>query len=159
VGPVSVGGIGRVATGARAKTDAFGPSRRLAGEILVEVGWPVEVGPFELEPRAGAGLGIARTSGASIEPVAHATVRPRIEIGLGAAVSIVALTRLDLDVGFSLAPGARSGPLLPDGVAPGDVGTDPASKEKIARLSLPGEPLWLFRVGLGLRFDLAGGGS
>src|SRR5688572_26123216 len=127
---------------------------RLLAEALLEAGWPIVLGPFDLLPSAGFGFVWQRT--VRKEEFAESTWRPRLELSLNAALRFAPNTALEMMIAWSVAPTAHTEKFYPYGtgteLAPGDPG-----KEKLEKMAIAGEPWFLVRFGLGLRFDFGAG--
>jgi hypothetical protein len=146
---------GRVA-GGRASGDALhSSSDRLLAEAFVEAAWPIDVASVEIAPAAALGIGWHHTGrGDETNPPSYGdgftanTFGPRVELGLHVSLSLGTLIEPELFASWVWAPLAHRDRFVPALEGP--------AAEKAEMLSLQGEPWWIARLGLGVRFDATG---
>ena len=93
-----------------------------------------------------------------IELDGHAT-KAQLELGLGAALPLGSYTAVELAIAWSVALGAHTEKFYPSGTTAGGPNPgDPGYEKTIESAAISGEPWFLVRFGLGLRFDVGSGG-
>lgn len=141
---------------------AKSPASRLGVDLLLGVELPLEIAPLEVRPGVGFGAGFldtARSEVALPECSTTCDVAPLIPDGLerssfglraeahvAAALALSSSFGLELQISGSFAPLAHTEAILPTYAA------SLLANER-ARLAIAGEPAWIFRTALLLRWE------
>ncbi|MCC7381599.1 MAG: hypothetical protein IT384_07195 [Deltaproteobacteria bacterium] len=141
---------------------AKSPASRLGVDLLVGVDLPLEVAPLEVRPGVALGAGFldtARSEVALPECSTSCDVAPlipddlerssfglRAEAHVSAALALSSSFDLELQISGSFAPLAHTDAILPTYAA-----SLPANER--ARLAIAGEPAWILRTALLLRWE------